>query len=84
MDEQQAREVHLMDQSIAAVNSKIDRYRDQLAEAIACGGFEDAVARFNRFLVLKAREHPDAVAVLAAVAIARLARDGEAGESTTH
>lgn len=79
MDEQQARAVHVVDQSIAEINRKVDGYRNQLVKAIARDGYETAVAEFNKFLVLNARQHPDAVAALAAVAIALLARDVETG-----
>jgi hypothetical protein len=46
-------------------------------KAIAQDGYDTVVAQL--FLVLSARQHPDAVAALAAVAISRLARDVETG-----
>lgn len=67
----------VVDHSIAQISAKLDGYLGDAATMLPLLGYEQTVARMNAFLVAAAREHPDAVASLAAMAIARLARDGE-------
>ena len=64
-----ARLVHMADQAIARITSKLDSYREQAAVALPTLGYESTVAQMHGFLVTTARKHPDAIAALAAVAI---------------
>lgn len=79
MNDRQARAVHMADQAIAEITAKLDGYRDQAAAALPTLGYEATVTNMHQFLVGAVRKEPNAVAALAAVAIVRLARDGEAG-----
>jgi hypothetical protein len=73
-----AQALHMADQAIAEITTKLDRYRDEAAATLRTAGYEVAIMQMHRFLVTATRLAPDGVAALAAVAIVSLARDAQA------
>ncbi len=87
MNAEDARAAHLIDQAVAGISEKLDEFVEEVAEMLPTLGYEESIGRLNVFLATYARRKPDAVAAvagLAAVAIVRLARDGQTQNEEGH
>jgi hypothetical protein len=76
---------HVADQAIAELTAKLDGFIDQAAAALPQAGYERTVGWLTKFLVDVARNTPEAVAGLLAVAVTRLAvAGGRAADPPRH